>query len=260
MDKATADPAVSIVMPTHNRADYIGVAVDSVLGQTYTDWELVIVDDGSTDDTRTVVAQYLAHDPRIRYVRQDENRGIALSRNHGVAVSRGRYIAMLDSDDAWASPEKLALQVAALDADPHLGIVGTWRVFINAQGARTGARLSHPTDDASIRATQLHRNCFAQSSVLFRRDAFERAGRYDPNLVVAEDHDLWLRIGRTHRFANLPRYDLLYRKHPGSIILTRRVTVARAALEVLRRHRAHYPGFLIGYIKGVLRLLVAFVR
>lgn len=260
MDKATADPAVSIVMPTHNRADYIGVAVDSVLGQTYTDWELVIVDDGSTDDTRAVVAQYLARDPRIRYVRQEENRGIALSRNHGVAVSRGRYIAMLDSDDAWASPEKLALQVAALDADPQLGLVGTWRVFINEQGARTGARLSHPTDDAGIRVTQIHINAFAQSSVVFRKDAFERTGGYDPHFVVADDHDLWLRMGRTHRFATLPRYDLLYRKHPGNITQTRRVTAARESLEVLRRHRAHYPGFLFGSIKGALRLLLAFVR
>jgi glycosyltransferase involved in cell wall biosynthesis len=260
MNTATADPVVSIVMPTHNRADYIGAAIASVLEQTYADWELVIVDDGSTDDTREVVAQFLPRDPRIRYVQEEENRGIALSRNNGVARSRGRYIAMLDSDDAWGSPDKLALQVAALDADPQLDIVGTWLEYIDEKGERTGARLSHPTDDASIRAIQIHRNCFAQSSVMFRKDAFERAGGYDPHFVVADDHDLWLRMGRSRRFATLPRYDLLYRKHAGNITQTRRVKAARESLEVLRRHRAYYPGFLFGYVKGVLRLSLAFVR
>jgi len=257
---AAAAPIVSIVMPTHNHANFIAEAIESVRMQTFDQWELLIVDDGSTDDTRAVVEPFLKEDARIRYIRQEENKGIAFTRNNGVAQSQGRHIAMLDSDDAWASSDKLALQVAALDADPKLGIIGTWLEIIDEKGVPTGAMLSYPQDDAGIRAKEIYRNAFAQSSVVFRKDAFTKAGGYDGRFVVTDDHDLWLKIGRSYRFATLPRYDLKYRRHSGNITRTRRITAAHEELEILRRHRAYYPGFYKGLIKGFARLALAFVR
>lgn len=261
-DPATqsASPTLSIVMPTHNRAGYIGIAIESVLIQTYSDWELIVVDDGSTDETEAVVEAFIKRDARIHYIRQNQNKGIASTRNNGVAQARGRYIAMLDSDDAWSSPEKLARQIAALEADPELGIVGTWLEIINEKGVHTGDRLSYAQDDAGIRAKQIYKNSFAQSSVIFRKDAFEKAGGYDGRFIVTDDHDLWLKIGRSYRFATLPQYDLLYRRHSGNITRTRRITAAHEELEILRKHRAYYPGFYIGLLKGFARLGLAFVR
>lgn len=259
VDTATTIPTVSIVMPTHNRATYIGGAIESILAQTYKDWELVIVDDGSTDGTQSIVEPYIARDTRIKCVRQEQNKGIAFSRNNGVARSRGRYIAMLDSDDLWASPDKLATQVAALDADPRIGIIGTWLKIIDEGGRPTGAQLSYPTDDAGIRRSMLYRDALAQSSVLFRKDAFEKAGGYDGRLVVTDDHDLWLKIGLSYRFATLPRYDLLYRRHPGNITRTRRITAAIEDFNIIKRHSTHYPGSMIAYIKGAARYARAII-
>lgn len=255
-----SSPTLSIVMPTHNRAGYISIAIESVLQQTYQDWELLIVDDGSTDDTKSVVEPFLKRDARIRYIHQDQNKGIAFTRNNGVAQARGRYIAMLDSDDAWASPDKLARQIAVLNADPELGIIGTWLEIIDEKGVHTGQQLSYAQDDAGIRSKEIYKNAFAQSSVIFRKEAFEKAGGYDGRFVVTDDHDLWLKIGRSYRFATLPSYDLLYRKHSGNITRTRRITAAHEELEILRRHRAYYPGFYVGLLKGIARLALAFVR
>ena len=170
------EAAVTIIMPTYNRAGFIAEAIDSVVDQAFRDWKLLIVDDGSTDETRSVVEPYLKRDGRIDYVVQDQNRGIAFTRNNGVARSTGPYIAMLDSDDAWASDEKLGLQIAALEADPKLGIVGTWFEIIDEKGMPTGVRKSFPEDDKGIRAKEIYRNAFAQSSVVFRREAFVKAG------------------------------------------------------------------------------------
>jgi glycosyltransferase involved in cell wall biosynthesis len=255
-----AAPKVSIVMPSYNRARFIGEAIESVLAQRYEDWELLIIDDGSTDNTATVVESYLKRDRRIAYIVQEQNRGIAYTRNNGVAQSRGCYIAMLDSDDAWASPEKLGLQVAALDADPGLGIIGTWQVVVDEKGVATGDRVTFPQSDADIRAMEIHQNVLSQSSVVFRKEAFEKAGGYDACFSVNDDHDLWLKIGRSYRFAILPRYDLRYRRHPGNITSTRRVAAAKEELEILKRHRRFYPGANFGQLKGLARLALAFVR
>ena len=261
MDKGpeAIESVVTIVMPTFNRAGYIAEAIDSVLGQTFRSWKLLIVDDGSTDGTRAVVEPYLRRDTRIGYVFQAENRGIAFTRNHGVALAKSPYIAMLDSDDAWASAEKLGLQIAALEADPGLGIIGTWFELIDEKGEATGIKRSFPEDDEGIRAKEIYRNAFAQSSVVFRKAAFDEAGGYDGHFVVNDDHDLWLKIGRSYRFTTLPRYDLRYRRHPGNITVTRRRTMAREGLEIVMRHRAQYPGALVGGLKGLGRLGLAFI-
>ena len=252
----TRNPTISIIIPTHNRESLIPFSIDSVLRQTCTDWELLIVDDASTDGTARVVEKYLA-DPRIRYIRQAENQGISRTRNHGLQEARGTYVAMLDSDDIWIDQEKLAKQIAAFDANPKLGIVGTWMTAIDETG-KTLQNISFAEKDADIRKNFLYKNHIMQSSVLFLKQAAVDAGGYDETLATMEDHDLWLNIATKYEVETLPSYALGYRIHPQSITKNRRAQIARDELFVIRRWRNSYPGFVHGTIKGYIRLLLAY--
>lgn len=181
---------VSVIIPTYNRADMVGDAIQSVLDQTYGDWELIVVDDGSTDDTRAVVARF--NDSRIRYIHQ-ENRGLPAARNTGIRAAQGAYIAFLDSDDCFL-PQKLAWQAAALDAGPDVGLVAGGYVETDAmlQPLRQVAPWhAHP----ALSTPRWLQTCpFISSSVLVRRAWLERVGLFDEDMRYIEDWDLWLRL------------------------------------------------------------------
>ena len=208
------DPVVSVVLPVYNCPQYVGAAIESILSQTYADFELIVVDDGSTDQTPAVVRQYT--DPRIRCVTQ-ANEGAASAANRGIALSRGRYIARQDQDDV-SSPPRIARQVAFLDAHPACGLVGTWaRIWVeNKATARVHA---HPSDSACLKFALLFDNPFVQSSVMLRRAALDRVGVYctDRERQPPEDFELWSRVAREYEIANLPEVLHLYREVEGSV-------------------------------------------
>ncbi len=183
-------PKVSVILPTYNRADLLPAAIDSVLGQSFTDFEVLVIDDGSQDDTRRVVAAI--PDPRIHYFHQ-KNSGVSAARNRGLEVARGEYLAFLDSDDLFL-PAKLAFQVAQLDADPALGMVAGGFRYIDWQGAWLAERrpwVFQPNLDLS---TVLLGAAIITNSVLLRKDWLERVGDFKVGLSWAEDLDLWLRL------------------------------------------------------------------
>jgi glycosyltransferase involved in cell wall biosynthesis len=254
MDQDLEQPLVSINIATYNRGNFIVEAIESVLTQTFTDWELIIVDDASTDGTKAVIAPFLK-DPRIKYFRNDVNLNISLTRNRGLEESRGEFIAILDSDDLWSDKQKLAEQVDFLKTHPDHALVGTGVIKIDIKGNEI-TRFQNPLTDHKIRSTILAKNPFAQSSLLYRRKAALDAGGYNPSINGIEDYDLWLKIGLKWRFANLPGYFLKYRVHGSNISLTDRQRLMKINLDLIQTNRNNYPNYASAFLRRWLRFWV----
>lgn len=207
-------PKVTVIIPTYDRARYLGDAIRSVLAQTVTDFELIVVDDGSTDDTAAVLAQ--CPDPRLRCVRQ-EHRGISAAMNAGMRAARGGYLARLDSDDTWHA-DMLQTLTAMLDAHSDIGVVygvaqatdATGAVLPNTQGMP-------PRFPSDCLKSMLYDDFTCNIALVARRECFERAGMYDESLRANEDWDMWLRVAQHHRFAFADRVLANFRWHGGNL-------------------------------------------
>ena len=238
-------PVVTVVTAAYNAERFLGATVESVLGQTYPDFEHVVVDDGSSDGTAALVEAFAARDPRVRLVRQP-NAGAAAARNAGVRAGRGRFVAFLDHDDLWA-PEKLARQMARFEADPALGWCYTDAEFFDsATGApRLRASSEGAPPEGWVFEALLARNFIPFSSVVVRREAFENAGGLSEgaDLRHVDDWDLWLRIAPVHRVGYVPAPLLRYRWHAAQA--TQRMNLEQALtsrLGLLARVEARTPG------------------
>ncbi len=181
-------PLVSVVVPTFNRAGQIGAAVDSVLAQTYPHWELIVVDDGSQDETPLILSAY---GERIRTIRQ-ENRGVSAARNRGILAAGGEFITLLDSDDYWL-PDKLATQVAYFRQHPALMLCQTEEVWVR-NGRRVNPKARHRKFAGMIFEKTLPLCLISPSAVMLRRSLLDEVGLFDEMLPACEDYDLWLRI------------------------------------------------------------------
>jgi glycosyltransferase involved in cell wall biosynthesis len=194
-------------MATYNYGQYIAPAIQSVVDQSFANWELLIVDDGSTDDTPAVVQSFLS-DPRIHYDRQ-ENHGASHARNRGVLQSKAPLIAFLDADDAWL-PTKLAKQIELFDADPDLGVAYTGMSFMDDRG-RVFAHHSCEMVRGHVLDVAIKRTIPPFSSSMVRREVFDEAGSFDESLPLAIDYEFWLRVAQKHRFDYVDEQLLLYR-------------------------------------------------
>lgn len=245
-------PKISVIICSYNRADLLPRAVASVLAQDYRDFELLVIDDASTDDTPTVMARLREVDSRLRYERQEKNQGIAKSRNHGVSLAQGEYIAMLDSDDYWSGSDKLSRQVAMLEADGDIALVGTGIVLVDSQGRELKSDI-YAVSDSEIRSRILAKNQFCQSSVLFRKAFFLAVGGYDEKLAVCEDYDLWLKLGQKYRLANLAAPLTRYLIHAGGISKERQREIIAITDRLVERYRKDYPNYCLAKLKSWLR-------
>jgi glycosyltransferase involved in cell wall biosynthesis len=180
---------VSVIIPTHNRAEVLGRAIASVLGQTWTDLELIVVDDGSTDATARVLAEF--DDPRLTGMHQ-ENKGVSSARNLGIAASGGRLIALLDSDDYWM-PDKLEKQVRFM-AESGFAICQTDEIWIR-NGQRVNPRFKHAKPAGWFLERSLELCLISPSCVMFTRALWNELGPFDERLPACEDYSLWLRVG-----------------------------------------------------------------
>jgi glycosyltransferase involved in cell wall biosynthesis len=213
-------PLVSVLLPVYNRADSVGEAVASILRQTFRDFELIAINDGSTEDDTASVLDALARasgDDRLRVVHLDRNRGLAGALNHGISLARGRYIARQDDDDV-SLPGRLEAQVRFLEANPRCALLGT-RADIWIGAAPTGRHHDHPSDNATLQFDLLTGNPFVHSSVMIRRSVLDTVGVYstDPARQPPEDYELWSRIARQFEIANLPERLVIYREVPRSL-------------------------------------------
>lgn len=218
-DQAT--PRVTVLMAVFNGSRHLRQAIDSVLAQTHRDFELLIVDDASTDDTREIVRSYA--DPRLRLVCLPVNQGLPSALNQGVPLARGAYVARLDHDDV-ALPGRLARQVALLDRCPEVVVVGSWVRTIDVAGRPRGEHRYplRPTLTRLLFQHALLRPCLAHPATMVRTAALRAVGGYDERYAIAQDYDLWLRLAGLGRLRNLPEALTLYREHHRSLSKRRR--------------------------------------
>ena len=212
--KQIPQPLVSILLPVYNGSPYLNVVINSILSQSFQDFELIIINDGSTDDSESVIKKI--SDSRIRYVQQ-QNHGLPATLNIALGLACGEFIARQDQDDISFSL-RLQKQIEFLTANPDVGMVGT-NAEIWVDNAKTERLLEHPSDDASINFNLLFDNPFVHSSVTIRRSVFDKIGGYseDKARQPPEDYELWSRVAREFKVANLPEVLLAYCEVPGSM-------------------------------------------
>jgi len=200
---------LSIIMPLYNSEKFIAAAVESLLSQSYGDFELIIVNDGSTDGSLDVLSQF--KDKRINVLHNTSNQGIVYSRNKGLAVATGAFVAPFDADDI-AMPGKFRLQIDFLKKNPHFGMVGSWVKIIDEHGNLLKKRWKLNARPEQISAILLFRNYFVQSAVTMRHDAIPKHG-YRPGYDLVEDWMMWHEIAVRYPVWNLPQYLVKYRLH-----------------------------------------------
>lgn len=210
-------PSVSVIIPTYNRKDLVLETINSVLKQTFKDYEIIVVDDGSTDGTQLELS-YLVHSGKLRYVYQ-ENNGLASARNRGIDESVGRYLAFLDSDDIWL-PSKLEKQVAMLEKDPHCAMVYTDSRNFNEYGLSPVSRLV--SSDKNTMAGMIWEylvmgNFINPSTVLIRKTVIGQVGYFDTALKMGEDWDFWMRIAHKNRIGFIDEALVHYRIHSNNM-------------------------------------------
>lgn len=205
-------PKVTVIIPTYNAIAYLPSTVDSVIQQTFTDFEVLIVDDGSTDETVEWVSKLV--DPRVRLISQ-ANQGVAVARNQGITGAQGEYVAFLDADDLW-EPTKLEKQVKCLEENPQIGLVNTSIVNIDEQGKPLGAVNASDIEGNVLKYIVEENLILCGSAPMVRRSCLEAVQGFDQKLMSAEDWDLWIRLAARYDFAVVREPLVLYRQHLNS--------------------------------------------
>ncbi len=206
-------PVVSVIIPCYNHAHYLQYAEQSVLAQTSTDWEAIIVDDGSTDNTREVAERFA--DPRVRYIYQ-ENRGLSAARNTGISAAQGRFLAFLDADDEW-DPRFIQRTTEVLDADESLGGVYTLNRFIDQNGNLLPSVGGCIVPRGEFRARNFQGGFFPPAAILIRASVCQQVGMFDTTLTSEEDLDLWLRMSERYQLEGIAEPLAHYRVYPNSM-------------------------------------------
>lgn len=208
-------PSVSVVMPAYNAEKYLREAIDSILAQTYKDFEFIIINDGSTDRTKEIILSY--SDPRIVYLENEENSGICVTLNKGLDAARGRYIARMDADDI-ALPDRFALQVDYMDKHENVGVCGSLVERFYNDSDQEHDYPSSETDFIQCKADLLFSTCVAHPSVIIRKSILlENNLRYEDFFRGMEDYQLWWKISRYAFITNIPIVLLKYRIHKNQV-------------------------------------------
>lgn len=223
-------PKVSVVMPAYNAEKYIGEAIESILNQTFSDFEFIIINDGSTDRTEEIIASYT--DSRIIYLKNEKNSGIVITLNKGLDVAKGEYIARMDSDDI-SLPERLEKQVNEMEQSPDIVVLGGGMEFI---GAKEGKQLFSSTYE-ELKIDLLFGSCFAHPAVMMRAGYFgEGKFQYDQTFNKMEDYALWIEVSQTYKIASMKEVVLKYRIHPNQITQNYTEESRRQFCELRQKH------------------------
>lgn len=208
---------VNVFMPCYNSEKYIGQAIESILGQKYTDFKLIIIDDGSTDNSVEVINKYAAEDTRIRLLKNGVNRGIVFTRNRGLEECQCDYMALMDSDDV-AAPERLEKEVAFLDEHKEVIAVGGLYQLMDESGKLQPEKLKLTESDEEIRARMLFANVMANGTVLLRKEKIDQANiRYREHLHASEDYLFWCEVLNVGKICNIGEIFQYYRLHENSL-------------------------------------------
>jgi hypothetical protein len=229
-------PIVSVVMSVFNGERFLGEAVESILDQRFRELEFIVIDDGSTDNSASILDSYQNRDARVN-VYHEQHAGLVKSLNRGCGLARGKYLARMDADDV-ASKDRLAWQVEFMEVRQEIGLLGGAVEWIDATGRSLGIQ-RNPAEDCEIKAKLIHDCVFWHPTVLLRKEVFARTGGYRSAVFGAEDYDLWLRIADNFHLANLDEVVLKYRIHPYQVSMRKRIqqTLVTLAAQVAAKRR-----------------------
>ncbi|MEM9951813.1 MAG: glycosyltransferase [Chloroflexota bacterium] len=231
MDKSKT-PKVSVMMAVYNGEATVGRAIEGILAQSFTDFEFIIVDDGSSDETLPILHDYATRDTRIRLIVNEHNLGLTKSLNKGVEQAHGQYIARQDADDT-SHPERFGKQVSILDNNPNEALVTSHFVIDDSQGEHLYRH--HPSQIQRRWAMLFHNYISGHSGVMFRKDVFDNLGGYDETFRYAQDYDLWERLLREHSIAVVEQTLFTMYFHDTNISKTKLDQQTNFALEVSQR-------------------------
>lgn len=251
------EPKVSVLLPTYNGARFITKSIESVLLQSFEDFELIIINDGSTDYTPDIAKEFTRKNNRVVFISNKENLGIQKTLNKGLEIAKGEYIARIDDDDEWVDREKLSAQVKFLDEHPDHVLVGTGIIIVDEKRNEL-FRFLQPQGDKSIRQRMLFKCCFMHTEVLFRKNAVVEVGGYseEEEHKHVEDYHLWLTLGKLGKLANLPTYSIKFMKREGTITSEHKPEQFRKIIKLVKSFRSDYPNprmaILFAYVRSGL--------
>jgi len=223
-------PKVTVLMTVYNMEKYLRTAIFSILNQSFSDFELIIIDDGSRDGTEQIIKSF--HDSRIRYFKNRKNLGISKSANKGINLARGEYVARMDGDDI-SRFDRLEKQVTFLDNHKDHGLLGSWYYVVDENGSLLSATRKH-ADDKSIRLSMIFENQFLQSSIMMRTTILKEL-MYDHEFEVCEDYDLWCRFLTRTKVANLTDELVTYRWHGTNTSMTKQKMIVKSFVSIFAR-------------------------
>ncbi len=262
------NPKVTVLMSVYNGEKYLQEAIDSILGQTFKDFEFLIINDGSTDKTGEILESY--NDPRIKIINNEKNIGLTKSLNKGLRSARGEYIARQDADDISA-PERLEKEIEFLEMHQNYAVVGTFAKIIN-KNSEVLSFLERPIEDLKIKEFFKKDNCIVHGSSMIRKACLSDIGFYNELMLRSQDYELWLRLSKKYRLANIAKYLYMWRKHNDNIeakfIGEQKIFVILAMIKnnILKNKKAtvHFINFAVDskmiLLPRVLLILFQFIK
>lgn len=252
------NPKVSIVMATWNRAPMISKTIESVRRQSFKDWELIVTDDGSTDNTAQVMTDWRKREPRIVFIKNEVNQGISKNYNRAFKIAKGEYIAMIDDDDPWCDERKLEKQIKFLDENKSYAGCGGGVIVIDPSGKEL-YRYLKPETDKQIRERMLFGNPIANSTTLFRRGSAEFLGWYDESNRYSSDRDFWMKMGLKGMLYNFPEYFSYYTMSGRNTSVAKIRPHLKSSLTYMKRYKGKYPHYLPALIFNWVQYLYAYL-
>lgn len=245
----------SIIIATKNGGRFLPRSIASIERQTEKNVEVIIVSDGSTDDTLSIAQNLAKTRPYIKIINLEKNVGPGLARNVGIKEASGNYVALLDDDDEWLDANKLKNQIEFLNENPDYVLVGSAETdFVDENGKLLFVHRPK-TDNAGIRAKILITNQFVASSVMFRKNNFEKVGGF-PAMYLAEDYDLWLRLAKEGKVANIEGCKTRYFRRSTGAGLKNKKQIAKVVLELIKKHKNNFPNYWTALFAAYIRILI----
>jgi len=253
----TIIPLVSVIVATYNwKHERLSKSIDSVLNQTFKDFELIIINDASTNDIERTILEYVKKDKRVIYLKNDKNLQLTRTLNKWIEYSKWKYITRIDDDDIWINKDKLEKQVKFMEENPDYWLCWAWEIINIDEDWNTINKVKMRLPDAEIRNSILQSNQFAHSSIMMRKSILDEVWIYNPKYNKAEDYELWCRIGIKSKFSNLKDIGLKYRINSNWISTKNYFYQRKLWLKICILYHKYYPNFFKAIILRIWDLLL----
>jgi len=251
-------PLVSILVATYNRSQFLNKAINSVFKQNLKNWEIIVCDDASTDNTKKIVKNLQKEVPQIKYIRNKKNLGIAKNSNNGLKMVKGKYIAILDDDDRWLDKNKIKKHIKFLENNSEYVGCGGGIIVVDKKNKEL-YRYLKPETDKEIRKYMLFSNPMANTTTVFRKDSAEKVGLYDKSLHYSADRDFWMKMGRIGKLDNFPEYFAYYLMSGRNTSIKKIKPHLKNSLVITKRYKKDYPNYRKAIIFNYLQCYYSFV-